>query len=59
MKKGLGLGFLDADGFTGAFASAGVGGGALAAHGEAAAMANAAVTVDRLEALEVALKFAA
>ena len=50
---------LDADRLARTLASACIGRGALTANGQAAAMANAAVAVDRLEALEVALNFAA
>jgi hypothetical protein len=53
------LGALDADGLAGALAGAGVGAGALAAHGQAAAMADAAVAIDGLEALEIRLDFPA
>ena len=58
----LGLGVLgadDADGLARALAGAGIGLRALAADGQAAAMADAAVTIDRLEALEIALDIAA
>ena len=49
----------DADGLARAFASAGVGLGALAAHGQAAQVADAPVTLDALEALEVHADLAA
>ena len=41
----------DADGLARAFASAGVGLGALAADGQAAQMANAAIALDALQTL--------
>ena len=50
---------LHADGLPRAFACARVGGGALAAHGQAAHMADAAITLDALQALEVHAQFAA
>ena len=60
MDAGLGVRIaLHADGLAGAFARAGVGLGALAAHRQAAQMADAAVTLDALEALEVHADFAA
>ena len=48
-----------ADGLARAFASAGVGLGALAANGQAAQVANATVTLDTLEPLEVHADLAA
>jgi hypothetical protein len=54
VDAGFGVGIaLDTDSFAGAFASAGVGGSALAANGQAAQMADAAVALNALEALEV------
>ncbi len=50
---------LHADGFARAFARAGVGLRALAAHGQAAHVADAAVALDALQALEVHAEFAA
>ena len=50
---------LDADGFARPLAGAGVGGCALPANRQAAAVADAPVAVDGLEALEIALHFAA
>ena len=49
------LGADDADGLARALAGAGVGLGALAADGKTAAMADATVAIDRLEALQIAL----
>src|SRR5207248_2510142 len=53
------LGALHTNRLARSLAGAGVGGGALAADRQAATMANAPVAVDRLEALEVGLQFAA
>ena len=50
---------LDADRLAGAFAGTGVRAGALTANGETTAMADAAVTIDGLEAFEILLQFAA
>ena len=50
---------MDADGLARALAGAGVGLGALTADGKAAAMADASVAVDGLEAFEIGLKFPA
>lgn len=50
---------LHADSLTGSFACACVGAGALTAHGETAAVTDAAIAVDGLKALEVGLQFAA
>src|SRR5712691_3676803 len=49
----------DADGLAGTFAGAGVGLGTLAANGQAAQMADAAITFDALQALEVHTDLAA
>jgi len=54
-----GRGFGDTNGLARAFAGAGVGAGALTAHREATAMADATVAIDRLEALQVRGNFAA
>src|SRR5438094_844184 len=60
MDTGLGGWAADhADGFAGSFAGAGVGLGALAADGQPAQMADAAIALDALEALEVHADFAA
>jgi hypothetical protein len=50
---------LHADRLAGAFARAGVRAGALTANGKTATMTDAAVTIDRLEPLEILLQFAA
>ena len=55
----LRLRLLDADGLTRTLASAGIGRSALTADRQAAAMADATVAVNGLEALEVALDLAA
>ena len=56
---GLGvLGALDTDGLARALAGAGVGRGALAADGQAPAVADPTVTIDALEPLEIGLNFA-
>jgi hypothetical protein len=60
VNTGLGVGVaLHADSLARAFASAGVGLGALAAHREAAQMADAPVAFDALEALQIHAQFAA
>ena len=57
---GLGVfGALHADGLARALAGSGISRSALAADGQAAAMANAAIAVDRLESLKIGLEFAA
>ncbi len=57
---GFGVGVaLHADCLAGALAGSGVGRGALATDGQSAPVADAAITVDCLEALEIALNFAA
>src|SRR5215212_2790104 len=48
-----------ADCLAGAFAGARVGGGALATNRQTTAMANPAITIDRLETLQIALRFPA
>src|SRR5436309_1490145 len=54
VDAGLGGGVADhTDGLARAFASARVGLGTLAAHGQAAQVANATVTLDALETLEI------
>lgn len=59
MDAGLGGWAADhANGLTGSFPSAGVGLGALASNRQAAQMANAAITFDTLEPLEVHADFA-
>jgi hypothetical protein len=50
---------LHADRLAGALARTGVGASALTANRETAAMTNATVAIDRLEALEILLQFAA
>jgi hypothetical protein len=50
---------LHADRLARTLAGTGVGAGALATDGEAATMADATVTIDRLEALEILLQLAA
>jgi hypothetical protein len=50
---------LDADGFARTLAGAGVGGSALAAHGQSAQMADAAVALDALQAFEIHAQLAA
>lgn len=58
-KAGSTLGLAhDTDGLALALAGAGIGGGALTANGQPFAVANAPVTVDRPQTLEVALQFA-
>jgi hypothetical protein len=60
MNAGFGVRVaLHADGFARAFAGAGVCGSALAADGQAPQMADAAITFDTLEALEIHAQFAA
>src|ERR1039458_13552 len=60
MDAGLGVRVaLHADGLARAFAGAGVGLRALAANGQAAQMADAAITLDALQPLEVHADFAA
>src|SRR2546428_5061288 len=59
MDAGLGVGIaLHADGLARAFTGAGIGRGALAADGKAAQMANPAVALDALQALEIQAEFA-
>src|SRR3954470_8368233 len=60
MDAGLGVGVaLHTDGLARTFARPGVGLSALAAHRQTAQMADAAVTLDALEALQVHTEFAA
>ena len=60
MNAGLGVGIaLHADGLARTFARAGVRLGALAAHGQAAHVADAAVAFDALQPLQVHADFAA
>jgi hypothetical protein len=60
MDPGFGVWIaLDADGFSGSFACARVGGSSLAADREAAQVTDAAVAFDGLEAFEVQADFAA
>jgi hypothetical protein len=60
MDPGFGVRIpLDADSFSGSFAGACVGGGSLAADGQAAQVTYAAVAFDGLEAFEVESDFAA
>jgi hypothetical protein len=60
MDAGLGIGVaLHADGLAGAFAGTGVGLGALAADGQTAHVADAAIAFDALQALEVHADLAA
>src|SRR5436190_1285690 len=60
MDTGLGGGVAnDADGLARAFASAGIGLGALAANWQAAQMTDATITFDSLQAFEVHADFAA
>ena len=53
------LGALHTDRLAGSLARAGIGGGALPTDRQAAAMTNAAIAIDGLEALEVGLQLAA
>ena len=56
----LGVGVaLHADGLAGTFTCPGIGGSALAADGQSAPVADSAIAVDGLEALKIALHFAA
>ena len=60
MDAGLGVRIaLDADGLAGSFAGTGIGLRALTPHGQSAQMADAAVALDALEALEIHADFAA
>ena len=54
VNTGFGVGVaLHTDGLPWTFAGAGVGRGALSANGQAAQMANAAITLDALQPLQV------
>ena len=60
MDAGLGVGIaLHADRLARAFARARIGRGALAAHGQAAQMADATIALDALETLKIHAQFAA
>jgi len=49
----------DANGLAGTLACARVGGRPLAPHGQTASVPDSAITIDRLEALQITLQFAA